>query len=384
MEKGHKPVSKYYIPLLTVLLCFALISGALTHFNLQSTPQSITAFNELCIPVSTYDEPYDLNNHIQLCSIDLQGKKLYAGGIPFGIKLYTDGVLISGISKVDTDSGNVSPGEKAGLKSGDIIKKINDKEAYGIASVLDAAYNSNGKSVKFVIQRGEDLLETDITPVRSKDGGSYSFGLWVRDGTAGIGTVTYIDPETMAFGGLGHGVCDSQSGELLPMNEGKVNEVEINGVDKGKKGDPGELQGHFSSNDKGIIISNTEYGVFGVYNSVNTENLKLFDVGGKDELMEGPATILCTLKDNNICEYNIEIEKINNKDSETKNFIVKVTDKSLLELTGGIVQGMSGSPIIQNGKLVGAVTHVLVDDPTKGYGIYIENMLNAAGAGPQR
>lgn len=362
-----------------ILVCFSFICGVSGMIIPDAASEAVTAFNELCLPVSGSSvQPKTTDEHIRLCSLDLHGKKLYAGGIPFGIKLYTDGILISGISTVDTDKGNVSPGEAAGLKCGDIIKKINGKEAYGISSVLDAAYSSNGEPVKLLIQRGDKTLEADIVPARSKGDGGYSFGLWVRDGTAGIGTVTYIDPDSKAFGGLGHGVCDSQSGEIMPMNEGKVNEVTISGVEKGKKGDPGELQGHFSSNDTGIILSNTEYGVFGIYNSVDTSSLKLLDVGGKEELKEGHATILCTLRDNNICEYDIIIEKINDKDTETKNFIIKITDKELLENTGGIVQGMSGSPIIQNNKLVGAVTHVLVDDPTRGYGIYIENMLNAA------
>ncbi|MBE6572899.1 MAG: SpoIVB peptidase [Ruminococcaceae bacterium] len=312
------------------------------------------------------------------CTTAGGNKKLIAGGMPFGIKLFCDGVLISGVSEVDGIDGNTNPGMKAGLKAGDIIKKINGKDIFGISNVLESAYNSEGKTVRFTVMRGNKLFETDITPIKSKSNDNYSYGLWVKDGTSGIGTITYIDPQSLEFGGLGHGVCDSSSGKVLPMNNGKVNDVKISDVEKSKKGDPGELHGFLSGNDIGVIISNTEFGVFGVYNDIDISSCKAYTVGNKDELKEGPATILCTLSENNICEYEIKIEKINNNNEKTKNFIVKVTDKELLSETGGIVQGMSGSPIIQNGRLVGAVTHVLVDDPTRGYGIYIENMLNAS------
>ncbi|MBE6685676.1 MAG: SpoIVB peptidase [Ruminococcaceae bacterium] len=373
-----------------LLSLFLICSVVITGYN-HSIPDSISVFavedvssKDIAPFVSISTVKNDvaeakLFGVVKLKSIDVKllcDKEVYVGGMPVGIKLYTDGILISGTSEVDTKSRNVNPGELAGLKAGDIIKKINGNEVGSISDVLNAAKDSGGKEIPIKYERNGKLYETKLIPVKSVSEGVYKLGLWVRDGTAGIGTVTYIDPENNAFGGLGHGVCDSDTARLLPMNRGVLCDVTINNVDKGKKGDPGELQGYFSGEDKGVLISNTDFGVFGAFNSIETKKLKKIKIGLKDELKPGPATILCTLSDNNICEYDIEIEKINNNSNPTKNFNIKVTDKELISKAGGIVQGMSGSPIIQNGKLVGAVTHVLVDDPTRGYGIYIENMLS--------
>ena len=218
-----------------------------------------------------------------------------------------------------------------------------------------------------------------VTPEYSKTEGKYKSGLWVRDSGAGIGTVTFIDPETLSFGGLGHGICDGDTGELIPMDRGSVLGVRINGINKGAAGAPGEIKGYFNSGKTGTLIKNTTCGVYGVFTEL-PKGLpsEAVCLGGREELKEGDAYIWCTLDDSGPQKYSIRISEINRSATGNKCFSITVTDRALIEKTGGIVQGMSGSPIIQNGKIVGAVTHVLVNDPTTGYGIFIENMLNAA------
>ena len=303
------------------------------------------------------------------------GDTVGVGGMAFGIKFQTDGVLICGISEVDCETNNVSPGKIAKLKKGDIILKLNGKETTCVDDIIEIVNASNGCELTMDILRADDKMQIKITPVLSKSEGTYKLGLWIKDGTAGIGTVTYIDVDNKSFAGLGHGVCDIETGQLMKLRKGSICDVTINGIKAGVIGNPGELQGFFSREDTGLLLSNTEQGVFGVFNSTLPDCKEYAVLASREEVNEGDANILCTLDDNSISRYDIKIEKINNNSKNTKNFIIRVTDETLLKKTGGIVQGMSGSPIIQNGKLVGAVTHVLVDDPTRGYGIFIENML---------
>ncbi|MDF2567582.1 MAG: stage sporulation protein, partial [Oscillospiraceae bacterium] len=210
---------------------------------------------------------------------------------------------------------------------------------------------------------------------------TFKIGLWVRDSSAGIGTVTFYNPENSVFGGLGHAVCDVDTGQVMPIMSGEVVDVNINGVTRGSSGSPGELKGSFSSNkDSGSIAVNNETGVFGVLYQ-NPSNHSAIPIAMKQEVKTGKATIFTTVSGNTPQEYKINIEKVNlNDNSMTKNMVIKITDPELLQKTGGIVQGMSGSPIMQNGVLVGAVTHVFINDPTKGYGIFIENMYNHSKA----
>jgi stage IV sporulation protein B len=200
--------------------------------------------------------------------------------------------------------------------------------------------------------------------------------MWIRDSTAGIGTVTFINPDNNMFAGLGHGICDVDTAELMPMLKGQIIDVTISAVNKGKPGYPGELQGYFNPEKIGSLIGNTDTGVYGIYSkipdNIPTEPLP---IGLRQEVEEGRAYIYCTTDSNEVEKYEIEIIKINQNSSDLKNFIIKITDPKLLEATGGIVQGMSGSPVVQNDKIIGAVTHVLINDPTKGYGIFIESML---------
>ena len=222
-------------------------------------------------------------------------------------------------------------------------------------------------------------MEFTFIPKYFKVDNSYKAGLCLKDSTSGIGTVTYIDPETGIFGGLGHGICDAKSGRLVPLSKGIIMDVTINGVNKGKIGAAGELKGAFNVKRLGSLISNTDSGVFGV---INTDDITPpegpLPVAKKEEVKEGTAYIWCTLDKGTPCKYKVLITNVDTSCTGIKNFRVKVVDPNLLSKTGGIVQGMSGSPIIQNGKIIGAVTHVLVNDPTSGYGIFIENMLKTS------
>ena len=207
----------------------------------------------------------------------------------------------------------------------------------------------------------------------------YRLGVVLKDGAAGIGTITYIDPETGDFGGLGHGICDTDTGEVINFTEGQITGVILSGVKKGEEGKPGELSGLLTDKVKGVLYSNTECGVFGKLDSI-PEGLSstAIEIAHRDDVHSGEATILSTVKVGSVKEYKIEISDINKGSTGTKSFKIKVTDPALIAITGGVVRGMSGSPIIQDGKLVGAVTHVMVANPTEGYGIFIENMLSAS------
>lgn len=303
---------------------------------------------------------------------------LYPGGMAFGVKLFTEGVLVVGISGVAGFGFTVSPATEAGIRKGDVLLSVDGAEIDSAEALKAAIEAAGANAVKIRLRRGDEVLDTTLYPALSAEDNKYRAGLWVRDSTAGIGTITYIDAESGSFAGLGHGICDSDTGSLMPLGRGVVVDVDITGVKKGTSGIPGELKGTFDNVQRGTIESNTETGVYGTLDTLPQELGDPLPIGLKDELKTGKAYIYTTLDGNTPDRYEIEIEKIYKSSGKTKNFLIRVTDNTLLEQTGGIVQGMSGSPIIQNGKIVGAVTHVLVNDPTRGYGIFIENMLEAA------
>ncbi len=307
-----------------------------------------------------------------------EGMSLCPGGCAFGVKFSTKGVLVVGTSAVKTADGKeVNPAETAGIKVKDILLTADGKEIASVKELEGAITASGGKPLALTVDRGGKTKNLTLTPAKTKDG--YKAGMWLRDSTAGIGTVTYVDPETGEFGGLGHGICDVDTGVLMPLDRGSVMKVEIGGVVKGQVGKPGEIRGYFKPDRCGNVMSNTEWGVFGAFRETPEGVSEAIPVGSRHDVTEGEAEIICTLGDDGPKHYKIEISKIDRDGTDNKNFVITVTDKTLKARTGGIVQGMSGSPIIQNGKLIGAVTHVLVNDPAKGYGIFIENMLDAAG-----
>lgn len=299
------------------------------------------------------------------------------GGNVFGIRLYTKGVMVIRIDEVTTPSGNRSPGKEAGLKQGDMIISVDGVDITRNKELSNAFASSNGKTLEVKIERNGEEKRLKFTPVLADDS-TYKGGLWIRDSTAGIGTVTWYDSSTGIFAGLGHAVCDVDTGEVMPLSGGDAVEAQVKGCYKGTAGSAGELCGIFSSGTIGNLYLNGDTGVYGIMNSVNKQS-SVLPVALKQEVQTGDAQIICTVDESGPRYYNARITKVYSDTSDTqRNLTIKITDGDLIEKTGGIVQGMSGSPIVQNGMLVGAVTHVFVDDPTEGYGIFAQTMLETA------
>lgn len=300
-------------------------------------------------------------------------------GTPFGIKILTQGVMVVGLDSVDTDTGPVTPAKISGIEIGDVIQSINEIQVSSNQEIATMVAQSGGNPLSVKYTRNSEEKTTQLQPVFSQKDNAYKAGLWVRDSSAGIGTITYCDPDHQIFGGLGHPVCDVDTGMILPIGHGEIVSANISGVKKGKIGSPGELIGGFTTTQAiGILESNTESGVFGTLSESLCDHEAL-PIAFKQEIHTGKASIYTTVQGSSPKEYEVNIESIKTEEQTShKDMIVKITDESLLEATGGIVQGMSGSPIIQDGKIVGAITHVFVNDPTKGYGIFIEDMLQAS------
>lgn len=311
----------------------------------------------------------------------VENRKIIACGNTVGVKLKLDGILIIGISDVETlDGKKMLPVKDTGIKPGDLIVGADGAEVEDIGELLKVIEESGGKSIKLRLRHQGMYRETEVIPVKSVDDKKYHIGLWVRDNTAGIGTLTFYDPETHCFGALGHGITDIDTGSLMPVDTGEILESSILAVKKGRSGMPGELKGVFveDKNRLGFIDKNCDYGIYGQLNENAARRMssKLYPVAMRSQIEEGPAKILANTSGKVVEEYDIEIQKVSRqKVNGSKGMVIRITDKKLLELTGGIVQGMSGSPIIQNGRIVGAVTHVLVNDPARGYGIFIEQMI---------
>ncbi len=301
-------------------------------------------------------------------------------GQPFGMKLYTKGVLVVDITDVATKNGNRNPAKSAGIKIGDYILTVDGKEISTNEELVDIVEKSKGKELRLKILRNGKQKTIKLRAEISRDTNNYKIGVWVRDSSAGIGTLTFYSPSLNLVCGLGHGVCDEDTGEILNLSSGEIVEAEIYEVEKGAKGTPGQLKGRIGNNSLGEICLNC---TGGVYSNLTGELpfAQITEIALKNEVENGEAEIVCTIDGKTPESFKCKIELKSGKyNSPTQNLIVTITDKRLLNATGGIVQGMSGAPLIQNGKLIGAVTHVLVDDPTKGYGIFAENMLeNARG-----
>ena len=289
-------------------------------------------------------------------------------GKAIGVKLFAEGVLVVGLSE---NEGAVSPAKKGGMKAGDLILTMNDV-TIGSTEHLQSLLAENGE---------REAAFGAVCPKKGQDG-VCRLGAWIRDSMAGIGTVTFYDPQTGVFAALGHGITDVDTGKLMPLSRGSVMAASVKAVKRGASGSPGELRGDFDlTRDLGSLYANTECGIFGVLPEENRPEAvgEAIPVARRTEVRTGKAVILANCRGNEVCAYEIEIEKLYGGSAPTRNLLLRVTDPALLALTGGIVQGMSGSPIVQDGKLVGAVTHVLLDDPQRGYGILAENMLSASG-----
>jgi len=326
-------------------------------------------------------------------------EQVYLGGMPFGVKFNTEGVMVVGFCDVENIAGRgnraVNPAREAGIRLKDVITHINGIPLTGAEDLSRAVESCGGKPLAFTVRRcvagsaakinksdkskgrsmGSEVLVINVTPVKSPEEGRYKTGLWIRDSGAGIGTVTFVIPSTNAFAGLGHGICDGDTGELIPMKRGQVTDVTISGIDKGEPGDPGAIKGYFAPGKTGTLVGNTDCGVYGIYATRPSTATQKVALAQRSEVKDGEATILCTLDDGHLGRYSAVISHIDTTAQGSKCFTVTVTDPTLIAKTGGIVQGMSGSPLVQNGKLIGAVTHVLVGDPTTGYGIFVDNML---------
>ena len=313
-------------------------------------------------------------------------KELYPGGQAVGILLRTDGILVVGQSSITSNGQTVNPAKDAGIQAGDVITSVNGKTITHddqLALLVDELGRSN-QPVILQLTRRSRTLSREITPVYCQDTHTYRIGLLIRDNAGGVGTMTFIDPQTMAYGALGHMISNNETQSKLNILNGKLVTADIQGIKKGLQGYPGEKIGRFVSNvSLGSIDKNTTAGIFGILHDKNLLAKSCYPkplpVAPAEDIVCGPAQIFTAIKGNKVESFTVEIEKVIPSRKDGKGLVIRVTDPILLEKTGGIVQGMSGSPIIQNGKIIGAVTHVFINDPTRGYGIFIENMLEAAG-----
>jgi len=301
--------------------------------------------------------------------------KVIPMGNAIGMKLYTDGVLVVGMSEIE----GKKPYENSGIKEGDRIVQIDKKAIDNTEDLMEAVNKCSGKEISVKYIRDNTTITTSIKPIKNS-GNQYKIGLWVRDAAAGVGTLTFYEPSSGMFGTLGHGILDVDTSELIKIANGELVTTNILNITKGKKGDPGEIRGTIESGHTiGNIDKNTSFGVFGTLNKtpyINIQNNDEIEVALREEIKIEDAQIICELENGKREKYNIKIQKVflnNNKDN--KSMLIKITDEKLLEKTGGIIQGMSGAPIIQNGKFIGAVTHVLVNDPTIGYGVFADIMI---------
>lgn len=316
----------------------------------------------------------------------LKDFKVIPGGQSIGVKLNTVGVLVVGHHQVNGEEGKLSPGEKAGIKVGDIITKINGKEIKSLSDVAGFVQDAgrSAKPLDMEITRENRKVQTELKPLKEKGGDGYKLGLYIRDSAAGIGTMTFYHPDNKKYGALGHVISDMDTKQPIVVEDGQIVRSTVTSIEKGSNGEPGEKLARFSSDKEviGNIQRNSPFGIFGKLNKDIKNGVmdKPMPIALSHQVKEGPAQILTVVDNDEVKLFDIEIvSTIPQKFPATKGMVIKVTDKDLLNKTGGIVQGMSGSPIIQDGKVVGAVTHVFVNDPTSGYGVHIEWMLNEAG-----
>lgn len=300
-------------------------------------------------------------------------QELVVGGQAVGIQVGTKGVLIAGLTQVETANGSKSPAQDAGLKKGDLIVEMGGESIAKASELIDRVTELDGRPAELTVQREKKTLRVTVQPVESAEG-QWMMGMWLRDGVSGIGTLTFCDPATGIYGALGHSISDADTGLEMPLDEGSITDAEIVSITKGLPGAPGELNGCADMGRVlGSIDGNTAHGIYGrMYMALGTRRLETGNI------TTGPATIVSTVSGRQPEEYDVEINRIY-RDAGGEHVMLTVVDSELCARTGGIVQGMSGSPILQGGRLVGAVTHVFVNDPTRGYGVSIQDMLASAG-----
>jgi stage IV sporulation protein B len=382
-------------------LCCAVIFSFVAIGN-YTMPDSIVSYDESDNDLSSFfsysgdvkTQSVDYQNATTSCEtikllgvvpvkdVSVTNKKasqVYVSGEAFGIKLYTDGVIVVGTQSVELDNTKVNPAEEAGIEVGDIIISINNVNVYSSTEVTSALNDNNGKPYKIKVKRDGRYKTFTLTPVYSNREGCYKAGMWVRDSTAGIGTITFFNEQSGTFAALGHQINDVDTNELMPLLQGEAVGASVTSVQKATSGTTGSLVCNFEDYTIGMLSENTDCGVYGSYSSID-ENCKLYTVASAQQVQKGSAQIISTVDSGQPKAYDIEITHINYSSNGEKDIVFKVTDDELIEKTGGIVQGMSGSPIIQNNMLVGAVTHVIINNPEKGYAIFAQTMFEESNA----
>jgi len=311
----------------------------------------------------------------------IENAKVVPIGKIIGLKLYTNGVLIVGMSEIEDENSILSkPYENSDIKEGDTILKINEKEIEDIENLKDVVNSSNGKKLELTLLRDGSIVTSNITPIQTKNK-EYKLGLWVKDAATGVGTMTFYEPESKVYAVLGHGITDADTDSLINIDSGELVTSRIISIKKGEVENPGEIKGTILNQQTiGEVIKNTQFGIYGKLNnltSLNIDTSKVLDVALREEIEIGEAKVLCAIDNSNVAkEYSIEIEKIyTDNEFNNKSMLIKVTDEELLEKTGGIIRGLSGAPIIQNGKFIGAITNVLVSNPEIGYAIFGDLMI---------
>lgn len=374
MKKRKVFLSMFSI-ILSAVLMFSVFSSelfkndAVADVKLYNVSGKLTEFKDDFLNI--FSDEKDVKNEKREVTKPLP--QVYVGGYPIGLKLYADGVVIVGTEAVDTENGLVDTAEKAGLKIGDIIKKVNGTEVKSNSQVSEIIEKSAGQEIIFEAERNEKIFEVSFKAEFSKSEQKYKAGIWIRDSSAGIGTVTFCTKKG-GFASLGHAVCDIDTKSTIPISQGECTEAKLTGFIRGQSGSAGELCGYLENKKTGVIYSNDSFGVYGCFDSL-PENKDLYEIASASEVETGEAEMITTIENGIMESYSVIIEKIDEKSTENKNLVIRITDRELIEKTGGIIQGMSGSPIIQKGKLVGAVTHVFLNDATCGFGIFAETML---------
>ena len=334
--------------------------------------------------INEYTIKYKLFNLFNIKNLKVkvaQTNTVYAGGQCVGISLKSQGIILVGSNYIITKTGNVNPFKESGLVVGDVIVQINEQEVNNVGDIATILANYNGnKELQLLVNRQGAFINLKIKPALDVQTNKYKLGLWIRDDAQGVGTLTFVNPQNNRFGSLGHAIIDSDTGVKFNVNGGEIYKCNVIGIKKGKRGVPGELLGLFmygANNEIGEVDKNVESGVYGVMQDKNFESLlSQYELGGRLTAKPGKAQILACINGMDVNAYDIEIIKTNYQTkANEKSMVIKITDPELLSKTGGIVQGMSGSPIIQNGKIIGAVTHVFINDPTKGFGLYLDWMI---------
>ncbi len=353
-------MKRYNKSVLLFILLLSIILGVKTY----TLTNTINPLNLL----SKSDNNEKVSNYAQY---------IIPGGQTIGVELKTKGVLVVGLADIVTNEKvTTSPAKKSGIKIGDKVIAIDNEPVNKTSDIIYYANKNKVKEYLFTIDRNNQEIKIKMTPVESYKTDDIKFGFWARDNIAGIGTMTYINPQTYDFGAIAHGITDTDTGKLIDVDAGIISKAQVTNIKVGKKGEPGEIIGYIMKEGGalGNVEKNTKYGIFGKVNDAKIDffSKDLIEVGNRNEIHTGPASIYASI-DGEVKEYDIEITKLYKQyKPSSKSMVIKITDKQLLNYTNGIIQGMSGCPIIQDNKLVGSVTHVFTNDPNKGYGIYIE------------